>query len=517
MAEETKPNLIETIKLWPKSRQVSLGVVTVLCLVFFSVLVMQARHVDYQLLFGNLPAGDAAAVLTRLKEQKIAYRLESGGTAIYIPANKVYEIRLELAGAGLPQGAGVGFEIFDKQSFGMTDFAQKINYQRALQGELSRTISSLAPVEGARVHLAMAAKRLFREQQEKTTASVIVKMVPGRKLNDGQIQGIVNLVSGSVEGLHAGQVSIIDANGRVLSKSPQADMNSPLSPGLQQYQQSLEKRLENRAQSLLDRALGVGNSLVQITASLDFSQREHLEEAYDPNGSAVRSEQATTEKSGNSTNGGVPGVESNINESSGSQGFNSSNRSDETTNYEVSKTVSKIVESVGSIKTLSVAVLVADRQLPAGEANEATYEPRPAEELTSIEQMVRSALGISDERGDQIVVLSRPFENDFYDTTAPEATPGADIYSYLPMVKYGLLTIAALLLYFLLVRPLVKTLKGEGKMVEHYKTVEQLESELSGKPLQLEGPNAEAAKIREQVLNSENVSAQIIKTWLKEG
>ncbi len=517
MAEETKPNLIGIIKQWPQSRQISLGIVMLLCLVIFSFLIMKGRHVDYQLLFGNLPASDASAVITRLKEQKIAYRLESGGTAIYIPANKVYEIRLELAGAGLPQGAGVGFEIFDKQSFGMTDFAQKINYQRALQGELGRTISSLAPVEGARVHLAMAAKRLFREQQEKTTASVIVKLVPGHKLNDGQIQGIVNLVSGSVEGLHAGQVSIIDANGRVLSKSPQAEMNSPLSPGLQQYQQSLEKRLENRAQSLLDRALGVGNSLVQITASLDFSQREHLEEAYDPNGSAVRSEQATTEKSGNSTSGGVPGVDSNLNGSSGSKGFNSSNRSDETTNYEVSKTVSKIVESVGSIKTLSVAVLVADRELPAGEANEATYEPRPAEELASIEQMVRSALGISDERGDQIVVLSRPFENDFYDATAPEAPPGADIYSYLPMIKYGLLTVAALLLYFLLVRPLVKTLKGESKMVEHYKTVGQLESELSGVPLQLEGPNVEAAKLREQVMNSDNVSAQVIKTWLKEG
>ncbi len=517
MAEKTKTNLIETIKQWPTSRQISLGVVTVLCLVFFSVLVMQARHVDYQLLFGNLPAGDASAVLTRLKEQKIAYRLENGGTAIYIPANKVYEIRLELAGAGLPQGAGVGFEIFDKQSFGMTDFAQKINYQRALQGELARTISSLDPVESARVHLALAAKRLFREQQEKTTASVIVKLVPGRKLNDGQIQGIVNLVSGSVEGLQAGKVAIIDANGRVLSKSQQTEMDNPLSPGLQQYQQGLEKRLENRAQSLLDRALGVGNSLVQITASLDFSQREHLEESYDPNGSAIRSEQATTEKSGNSTSGGVPGVQSNLNESSGSRGFNSSNRNEETTNYEVSKTVSKVVESVGSIKTLSVAVLVADRQLPAGETNEATYEPRPTEELTSIEQMVRSALGLSDERGDQIVVISRPFENDFYDSTAPEATPGADIYSYLPMVKYGLLTIAALLLYFLLVRPLIKTLKGEGKMVEHYKTVEQLESELSGRPLQLEGPNAEAVQLKEQVMNSENVSAQVIKTWLKEG
>lgn len=517
MAEETKPNLIETIKQWPKSRQISLGVVTVLCLVFFSVLVMQARHVDYQLLFGNLATADAAAVVTRLKEQKIAYRLDNGGTAIYIPANQVYETRLELAGSGLPQGAGVGFEIFDKQSFGMTDFAQKINYQRALQGELGRTIASLAPVEGARVHLALAEKRLFREQQEKTTASVIVKLVPGRKLNDGQIQGIVNLVAGSVEGLQAGQVSVIDANGRVLSKSPQTELDSTLSPGLLQYQQSLEKRLEVRAQSLLDRALGVGNSLVQITASLDFSQREHLEEAYDPNGSAVRSEQASTEKSGSSTKGGVPGAESNLNESSGTNGYNSSTRNEETTNYEVSKTVSKIVEPVGSIKNLSVAVLVADRMTPGAEGDEATYQPRPAEELNSIEQMVRSALGISEQRGDQLVVISRPFESDFYGSASPEPTAGPDIYSYLPMIKYGLLTVAALLLYFLLLRPLIKTLKGESKMVEHYKTVEELESELSGRPLQLEGPNAEAIKLREEVMNSENVSAQIIKTWLKEG
>ena len=517
MAEETKPNLIETIKQWPRSRQISLGVVALLCLVFFSVIVIQARNVDYQLLFGNLAAGDASAVVTKLKEQKIPYRLENGGTAIYIPANKVYETRLEMAGSGLPQGAGIGFEIFDKQSFGMTDFAQKINYQRALQGELGRTISSLAPVEGARVHLALAEKRLFREQQEKTTASVIVKLVPGRKLNEGQIQGIVNLVAGSVEGLEASQVSVIDANGRVLSKAPQTDLDSPLSPGLLQYQQSMEKSLEYRAQSLLDRALGVGNSLVQITASLDFSQREHLEEAYDPNGSAVRSEQATTEKSGSSTNSGVPGAESNLNESSGSKGFNSSSRSEETVNYEVSKTVSKIIEPVGSIKNLSVAVLVADRLKPGEEGTEATYEPRPAEELDSIEQMVRSALGISEERGDQIVVISRPFENDFYGTGSPEPTSGPDLYSYLPLVKYGLLTIAGLLLYFLLVRPMVKTLKGESKMVEHYKTVEELESELSGQPLQLEGPNAEAMKLKEEIMNAGDVPAQIIKTWLKEG
>ncbi len=517
MADETKPNLFEVIKKWPRSRQISLGVVAGLCLLFFTILVLQARHVDYQLLFGNLDASDASAVITRLKEQKIAYRIEGGGTAIYIPADKVYETRLELAGAGLPQGGGVGFEIFDKQSFGMTDFAQKINYQRALQGELARTITSLAPVEAARIHLALAEKRLFREQQEKTTASVIIKLIPGGKLNAGQIQGIVNLVAGSVEGLEAGQIAVIDANGRVLSKTPQTELDTPLSPGLQKYQQTLESRLEGRAQSLLDRALGVGNSLVQITASLDFAQREHLEEAYDPARSAVRSEQSTIEKSGNSVNSGVPGAESNLNENRGSMGLNSSDRTEETTNYEISKTVSKVVEPVGSIKTLSVAVLVADRQLPAADTGEATYQPRPAEELASIEQMVRSALGLSNERGDQITVHSRPFENDFYDLAGPEASPGFDIYSYMPAIKYGLLSIAALLLYFLLIRPLLKTLKGEGKMVEHYKTVEQLESELSGRPLQLEGPHAEAIKLRNEMMNSDDVSAQIIKTWLKEG
>lgn len=517
MAEAAKGNIIEIIKQWPRPRQISLAVIALLSLIFFALIVIQARHVDYQLLFGNLAAQDASAVITRLKEQKIPFRLEDGGKAIHIPANQVYETRLDLAGAGLPQGSGVGFEIFDKQSFGMTDFAQKINYQRALQGELARTIASLAPVDGARVHLALAEKRLFREQQEKTTASVIVKMIPGSKLNEGQIQGIVNLVAGSVEGLDAPQVSVIDSNGRVLSKTAEESMDSPVSPGLLKYQQSLEKGLEQRAQSLLDRALGVGNSLVQITASLDFSQRERMEESYDPTATAVRSEQATTEKSGNGSGGGVPGVQSNLKDAVGSSAFNSSSRTEETTNYEISKVVSKTVDPVGAIKTLSVAVLVADKVIPGEGQQQPTSQARSKEELNSIERMVRSALGLESERGDQIVVISRPFEKDFYGATEPEITPTRELYTYLPMVKYGLLTLAALLLYFLFIRPLVQTLKGQGKLVEHYKTVEQLESELSGHRLQLEGPDAEALKLREEIFQAGNTPAQVIKTWLKEG
>jgi flagellar M-ring protein FliF len=516
MAEKAPGNIIETIKQWPRRRQISLAVVVLLSLVFFGLIVFQARNVDYQLLFGNMATEDASAVVTRLKEQKIPYRLEDGGKAIYIPADRVYETRLELAGSGLPQGGGVGFEIFDKQSFGMTDFAQKINYQRALQGELARTIASLAPVEAARVHLAMAEKRLFREQQEKTTASVIIKLVPGRKLSENQIQGIINLVAGSVEGLDNPQVSVIDSNGRVLSKPRDTAVDSPLAPGLLEYQRSFEKSLEQRAQALLDRAVGTGNSLVQVTASLDFSQRERMEETYDPNATAVRSEQVTSEKSGSGISGGIPGVQSNLKGSEGSAGSTSSNRTEETTNYEVSKVVSKLIEPVGAIKNLSVAVLVADKLTPAEGKEQPTYQPRTEQELGAIEKMVRSALGLQDGRGDQIVVISRPFEKEFYGVSDPVASPANKLYPYLPLIKYGLLSAGVLLLYFLFIRPLIQTLKGQGKMVEHYKTVEQLESELTGQPLQLESPDAETMKLRKDIFKEEDIPAQIIKSWLKD-
>jgi flagellar M-ring protein FliF len=206
------------IMSWPLSRKISLAVAALLSVAIFALIITQARVADYRLLYANLASTDASSVIDWLKNQKIPYRLEDGGRAIHIPADKVYEARLNLAGSGLPQGGGVGFEIFDKQSFGMTDFTQKINYQRALQGELSRTISTLAPVEGARVMLALPAKRLFKDQQKEATASVILKLAPGRQLNDSQVQGIIHLVAGSIEGLAAENINVIDANGNVLSK-----------------------------------------------------------------------------------------------------------------------------------------------------------------------------------------------------------------------------------------------------------------------------------------------------------
>lgn len=517
MAEESSKNLIDAIKEWPTSRKLSLAAVALLCLVFFGILIAQSRVVNYSLLFANLSSADAAKVIEKLKEQKIPYRLEDGGKAIHIPEDRVHESRLDLAAAGLPQGGGVGFEIFDKQSFGMTDFAQKVNYRRALEGELARTISSLAPVESARVHLALPENRLFREQQQSATSSVIVKLLPGTTLHEGQIQGIVNLVAGSVEGLNTEQVSIIDANGRVLSRNRESGTSASMTSGMLEYQLTFEKRLEERAQSLLDRAVGYGNALVRITAELDFSQKESLEESYDPDASAVRSERITEESGGTQVFGGVPGAQGNL--GGGAQttaaGIPSS-RSEESTNYEVSKVVRKMVEPVGSVKTISVAVLMADRLTVGADGEEPLYVPRNEKEIREVEQMIEKALGLDERRGDQIVVVSRPFEPGLGGEILSEPSPVGNFQRYMPFAKYGLLCLGGLLVYLLLLRPLVKTLKGEAERIEHFKTVEQLEAELAEQIPLLGPPNDPAVKLRKEIMHDQAFPASVIRNWLKE-
>ncbi|MDX2481777.1 MAG: flagellar basal-body MS-ring/collar protein FliF [Desulfuromusa sp.] len=529
MAEEAKEaiaekkNMLDVITQWSLARKLSLLGATAVSILLFSLIIMQSQVADYSLLFANLPSRDAASVVEWLKGQKIPYRLEDAGRDILVPADKVYEARIELAGSGLSEG-GVGFEIFDKQSFGMTDFAQKVNYRRALQGELMRTITSLAPVESARIHLALPEKRLFREQQQQATASVIIKLTSGRSLKESQLQGIVHLVAGSVEGLDSENVTVVDSSGKVLSKSNADEMAGPMTPGMLNYQQTMERRLEIRAQSLLDRALGAGNSLVRVNAEVDFDQREKVEEALDPKGAVIVSEQTSTEEGGTESSGGVPGVVSNLQDgatdtTTGSTSYNTpSSRSDETVNYELSKVVSKIVQSVGTLKTLSVSVLVADRVTPGVEGAGPTSTPRTAEEITEIQQMVRSALGINDTRGDLISVVSMPFESGFSDEVMPQPSMIDKVYPFMPVIKYGLLSIASLLAYLLFLKPLMRTLRGASDQTQPMKTVEELEAEMRGDnatPL-LGGPGDPLAQLRQEVLGGDMMPVQVVKNWLRE-
>ncbi len=515
-------SLPQLIKEWPLARKIALAGVALLSTIVFVVIILQARTADYQLLYANLSEIDASSVVGWLKNQKIPYQLKNGGKNIWVPADTIYETRLDLAANGLPKGGGIGFEVFDKQSFALTDYVQKVNYTRALQGELSRTITSLAPVQMARVHLALPEKRLFKEQQKPATASVIITLEPGMELDKRQVQGIIHLVSGSITGLEPQDVTIIDSNGMVLDSEAKDNKDELLSTDMLFFQQEVEKRLELRAQDLLDKTMGKDKAMVRITASIDFAKIEKTQELYDGEEPVIRSEQTTLESSGSQTTGGVPGVQSNLQGNSLGQTTSgpNTNKSSKITNYEISKTVQHVVNPVGSVTQLSVSVLVADKNDVDANGNITGTTPRTEEEITSIRNMVSAALGLSSTRGDIINVISMPFSPTPEAELLAQSLPGNMLYEYLPYAKIGLIFLSALMGYFLLVRPIIKTLRGEVR--EHFKTVEQLERErLEKLSIQQEDeqiPVDDAVLILRREINKDPIpTAYIIKNWIQEG
>jgi flagellar M-ring protein FliF len=517
-----RKNVINLVQEWPLSKKISTAAVLLISIVLFAFLIIQARTADQQLLYANLTLSDASSVSEWLKNQKINYSLKNGGKDIWIPADLIYQTRLDLAANGLPSGGDVGFEVFDEQSFALTDYVQKVNYTRALQGELARTITSLAPVESTRVHLALPEKRLFKNQQKSGTASVIVTLVPGKNLDQSQVQGIIHLVAGSVTDLEPDNVKIIDSNGVVLEAQEKPDKDNLLPVDRLAFQQEVEHRMEIRAQDLLDKTMGKDNAMVRVSATLDFSKVEKTEELFDSDEPVIRSEQINTESSGTEMTGGIPGVESNLqgNELGQNTPAIPTNRNSRITNYEISKTISKIINPVGSITALSVSVLVADRtQLDADGKLEAAT-PRSAEELKSIENMVASAIGLVAERGDVINVISMPFVDPQMAVSEGELVPANLLYQYMPLIKYALIGLGLLLIYLLLIRPIVKTMKNDVK--RHYKTVEQLEYEqrkmLEEEPVEPPLPIDDAiTALRKEVQKNQVPTAFIIKNWIQEG
>ena len=521
-----KKNIVQLVQQWPLPRKLATGAVVVVSIALFALLIFQARTADQQLLYANLAMNDASEVVTWLKNQKIDFTLKNGGKDIWISADQIYQVRLDLAANGMPSGGGVGFEIFDKQSFALTDYVQKVNYTRAMQGELARTISSLAPVESTRVHLALPEKRLFKNQQKSGTASVIVTLVPGKHLDQPQVQGIVHLVAGSVTNLEPENVKVIDSNGVVLELETKKDDTQMFSGEMLEFQQEVEHRMEMRAQALLDKTMGTDNAMVRISATLDFSKVEKTEELYDGEEPVVRSEQINTESSGNEDNGGVPGVESNLqgNVFGETTTGPTSTKNSRTTNYEISKTVSRIINPVGSITKLSVSVLVADRVETDAEGKLTKTVPRTPEELSAIENMVASAIGVVADRGDMINVISMPFVAPKEETLLGDTEEHNSVYQFIPLIKYGLIAAGILLLYLLLIRPVVKTMKGEVQ--QHYKTVEQLEQEQEQKLLQQQQTEPEIpaepvdetiTQLRREVNQNQAPTAFIIKNWIQEG
>lgn len=378
---------------------------------------------DFQILYSNLTPEDAGEMVSKLKEQKIPYQIAGNGKTLLVPKEMIYETRLSLANEGLPQGSGVGFEIFDNTTLGMTEFVQNVNYQRALQGELSRTINGFDEVESSRVHIVMPSKSLFIEDEEPPTASVVLKLRRGRRLTEEQIKGIVHLVSASVSQLDPENVTIVDNYGKTLAGSKDRSTTAKLSLDQLEYQDKVEKGLEKRLETMLDKVLGQGKTISRVSCSFDFRQHEKTEEVFDPNGKVVRSEKIlnTISNAPEAVATGVPGVASNVPsekiETSRSTGGTSEKpgyqKEDKTMNYEIGKVTSRTIEPLGRIERISVAVVIdGTHELVKGEENEEEwkYTPRTQEEIKKIEDIVKRAVNFDAERGDEIEVVNIPFE-----------------------------------------------------------------------------------------------------------
>ena len=434
----------------------------------------------YHTLFAGLSTEDASMIVTKLKEMKIPYRLGMGGNTISVPKDKVYDVRLMLASQNsLPGGGGVGFELFDKTNYGMTEFMQNVNYKRAIQGELARTINQMPEVKASRVHLALPEKTLFTDKEKDVTASVFLKLKPGKILAKDQISGIVQLVSGSIEGLKPENVSIIDSSGKILYKS--GDASSPIVLSGQQYelQKNVEKRVEESIQSMLDKFIPASKSIVRASVELNLRKVEKVEEEYAPGKSAITNEKKSREKSTSQTPkvGGVPGVASNTPQTTSATGpgqspklettlakNNESEREESHISYEVSKSVRKIVEPFGDIKKMSVAIVLDGKyeRIKGAKGEEIKYTPRSQKELTDVKNLVARAVGYDEERGDKLEVLNIPFETDsFADEKAiMEKTERNELI--FNMGKYVFYIAILLCLFLFVVRPLMNMLRKRG-------------------------------------------------------
>ncbi len=512
-------------------KRIALLTLTVGSVAAFVFLMNWAGKPEFHPLYSNLDANDAGVILSRLKDQKIPYRLSANGSTILIPQELIYETRMDLASEGLPQGGSMGFELFDNTKLGMTEFAQNVNYQRALQGELVRSINGFEEVESCRVHIVMPEKSLFVENEESASASVVLKLRHGKWLSPQQVQGIVHLVSSSVSRLNPENVTVVDSNGRLLTGRNNPSGVATLSSDQLDHQVKVERKLENRVLSMLEKALGANRAIVRVSCALNFKQHELTEERYLPENQVVRSEQTYNEtaKDDEMIPQGIPGIQSTLPESSAAatQKTEDENttfaKQDRTVNYEIGKLTSRTLEPVGGIDRISVAVMVdgtyTTKVTEDGET-EVSYAARSPEELTKIENLVKRAVNYDADRGDQVEVVNIPFESTPITQADAESTIErwlTQLNKYKPYLKYTFLSLFLLLSFMFVVKPLIKWLTshttGETEILGQLpKTVGELESEYGADPKQL----AFTDEISQLITRDNDASVDVMRDWLKE-
>lgn len=529
--------------------------------------ILWSKQPDYRVLFSNLSERDGGAIVTLLEQQNIPHRFTEGSGAILVPAARVHEVRLKLAQQGLPRGGSVGFELMENPKFGLSQFAEQVNYQRALEGELARTIQSIGAVQAARVHLAIPKPSVFVREEQKPTASVLLTLYPGRSLDEAQIAGITHLVSSSVPQLAAGKVAILDQSGALLTQLKNKLTEAGLDPTQVKYVREVEASIIKRISEILAPVLGEDNYKVQVAADIDFSQTEQTSESYKPNNtpdkSSIRSQQSNETASVATSTGGVPGALTNQppvpatapitvpavgttgtalprpGEAPGridvagvtaplnaaGQPLNTSKNA--TTNYEVDKTIRYTKQSMGSIRRLTTAVAVNYRK-DVGKDGKPLTRPLNENEMKQLNDLVREAMGFSQERGDSLSIANASFTISEKSEASLPIWKDPETQSLArDLIKYLLLAGIVAYIWFKIISPLLETmfpppapaedataagsgaggaggLAGEGNE----------ESILGEENVELNTYHSKLEKAREIAQSDSKAVANIIKDWM---
>ncbi|WP_033792010.1 flagellar basal-body MS-ring/collar protein FliF [Pantoea septica] len=530
---------LERIRANPK---ITLIFSATLLITLLIAMLFWARTPDYRVLYGNISEQDGGAVIAQLQQMQIPYRFEQGG-ALMVPEDKVYEVRLKLAQQGLPKGGAVGFELLDREKFGISQFSEQINYQRGLEGELSRTIETLGPVQHARVHLAIPKPSLFVQEQKAPSASVTLNLRSGRTLDAEQANAIAYLVSSAVSGLAADKVTILDQNGHLLSQSGErAVQTSQL-----KYTHDIEEDYQRRIQAILAPVVGAGNVRAQVTAQVDFTFHEQTSEQYQPNTApeqmAIRSRQSNvTEQGGRKGPEGVPGALSNQPPTPAKAPVTKDNKQNtdpssasthttlvpwssdkgETTNYELDRTLTHTRRNLGTLVRLSAAVVVNYQNDSEGKA-----QPISEEQLKQIELLVKETIGFTASRGDSVNVVNTAFKVDEHANKIPEFwKQPAFINLMISAARYLLVIIVGLVLWRKLVQP--AWFRHQEFVRQRYELEDAArEAEINARRAQEEKRGLEKAQqrvdmevgtqqLRDLASNEPQLIALVIRQWLNQ-
>ncbi|RLL53028.1 flagellar M-ring protein FliF [Mariprofundus sp. EBB-1] len=451
---------IQVPQVLAKYRRIMLFTAASLMLAGFVSLVLWSSEKPYRSVYAGMAEKDAASVVELLQKEHIPYRLEGGGT-VMVPEDQVYQVRLKLAGQGVTPSGNTGFEIFDQSNeFGLSDFTRKINLQRALQGELARTIEVMPQVHTARIHLVLAKESAFAERDRKATASVMLQLAGGQRLPKKTVVAIQNLVAASIPNLDQSSVSVVDASGTLLSSN---EKEAPMSEGqtMQEYQGKLEQRMEQRISGMLEQIVGEGQAVVRVSADINREFVDQNNTRYNPDEQVLRSRKSSTEQR-TSTSGaalGVPGLASNTPgangtaNNAGTQPKDLAKRTEDVNNFEISSTQEHRVIPFGSIQKLSVATIVGGHY-KTDDKGEQTFTARSKEEIADIQKLIERAMGFDEDRGDTVSVQSMPLIDIASVVDSEALTASENRVFYMQVARYSLAALALLLLAWFVLRPL---------------------------------------------------------------